>query len=90
MCEELQARLTELKSEFLRGQDELERLEGRRIYLRETLLRLSGAMQVLGELLADDSRLEQGENTPGAAPSLDIDPTATAVSIEPHSIANAR
>lgn len=52
MHEQLQTRLEELKKEFETGQIELEKIERQRTYLRETMLRIQGAMQVLEELLA--------------------------------------
>ncbi len=52
MQEELQHRLDELKKEFETGQNRLRDLEMQQAHLRETLLRISGAIQVLEELLA--------------------------------------
>ena len=52
MREQLQARLSVLKQEFETGQTQLRDLERQQAYLRETLLRISGAIQVLEELLA--------------------------------------
>ena len=51
---EVHSRLDELKNEFRCGQRELEEVENRRTYLRETLLRISGAIQVLEEVVAPD------------------------------------
>jgi prefoldin subunit 5 len=61
MRERLEKRLTELKAEFESGQRQLEALENQAGALRQTLLRISGAIQVLEETLAggetaDDSR----------------------------------
>ena len=53
MREQLQTRLTELKREFETGQAKLQELEQQQIRLRETLLRISGAIQVLDELLVN-------------------------------------
>lgn len=53
MCDQLQARLASLKTEYERGQVELDNLDKQRTYLRETLLRISGAIQVLEELQSD-------------------------------------
>jgi predicted nuclease with TOPRIM domain len=55
----LQARLQELKKEFATGQARLQELEKQQLYLRETMLRISGAIQVLEELLADGHSGEQ-------------------------------
>jgi prefoldin subunit 5 len=46
-------RLNELRSEYQRGQAQLAMLDQRRQDLRDTLLRISGAIQVLEELLQD-------------------------------------
>ena len=59
MRDRLQARLGELKKEFTAGQARLQELEKQQLYLRETMLRISGAIQVLEELLADGSSVEQ-------------------------------
>lgn len=53
MREQLQARLEELKREFEAGQARLRELETQETRLRETMLRISGAIQVLEETLAD-------------------------------------
>lgn len=52
MQNELQQRLEELKKEFETGQKRLRDLEIQETQLRETMLRISGAIQVLEELLA--------------------------------------
>jgi hypothetical protein len=54
--EQAQTRLAELTRELEKGQMELQRIDRQQAYLRETLLRVSGAVQVLQELLADDRR----------------------------------
>lgn len=53
MREQMQTRLEALKEELEAGQAELEKVERQRTYLRETMLRISGAQQVLEELLAE-------------------------------------
>jgi predicted nuclease with TOPRIM domain len=55
MKEQLQRRLEELKKEFETGQARLRELEAEQAYLRETMLRISGAIQVLEEALAQDA-----------------------------------
>jgi predicted nuclease with TOPRIM domain len=50
--EQLQARVEELKREFETGQARLRELEAQAAQLRETMLRISGAIQVLEEALA--------------------------------------
>ncbi len=53
MREQIQARLEELKKELETGQAELQKVEMQRTYLHETVLRISGAVQVLEELLGE-------------------------------------
>jgi predicted nuclease with TOPRIM domain len=55
MKEKLQQRLQSLKSEFEDGQKILADLEAKQANLRETLLRISGAIQVLEEMLSEVS-----------------------------------
>ena len=61
MKEQLEERLAALRSEFESGQKMLADLEQRTAVLRETMLRISGAMQVLEEELA------RVDTTPGDA-----------------------
>jgi len=56
--EQLLNRLASLKKEFETGQTRLRELEAEIAYVRETMLRISGAIQVLEELA--------GENQPAA------------------------
>lgn len=53
MREQLEKRLKDLKAEFEAGQQRLEALEDESQKLRHTLLRISGAVQVLEEMLAE-------------------------------------
>lgn len=53
MREQLERRVGELKAEQQKGQQVLAELEAKQAELRQTLLRISGAIQVLEELLAD-------------------------------------
>lgn len=48
-------RLEELKRELEKGRQRLEALERERQELRDTMLRISGAIQVIEELLAQQS-----------------------------------
>lgn len=50
MKEQIEQRLTSLKAEFESGQKMLADLEAKEASLRETLLRISGAIQILEEL----------------------------------------
>jgi len=51
MREQLQARFTELTRDYQLGQGRLAELDREQAALRETLLRINGAMQVIEELL---------------------------------------
>jgi predicted nuclease with TOPRIM domain len=55
MREQLERRLEVLRKEFDTGQTRLREVERQQVSLRETLLRISGAIQVLEELLAEAS-----------------------------------
>lgn len=52
MRQQLQQRLEELKNEYETGQRTLAEMEAKSANLRNTLLRISGAIQVLEEELA--------------------------------------
>ena len=51
MQQQIQTRLEVLKKEFETGQAKLRELEMQQSHLRETLLRISGAIQVLEEMI---------------------------------------
>ena len=72
MREQLAARLQALRQELETGQKLLADLEARQLDLRQTILRISGAIQVLEELLA-------AEQAPanGAAPERVAAPAGT-------------
>ena len=55
MREQLLQRVDALKDEFQTGQQKLRELETQQSLCRERLLRISGAIQVLEELLAQGS-----------------------------------
>ena len=62
MTEKLQKRLEELRKEFETGQKMLSDLETQQTQLKSSLLRISGAIQVLEELLSQaqtENRLEE-------------------------------
>ena len=61
MREQIENRLNELRQEFETGQGKLRELETQRARLSETLLRISGAIQVLEETLA---QAEGDDNSP--------------------------
>ena len=65
MEQQLHTRLAKLKAEFEKGQKRLEELETETKHIRQTLLRISGAIQVLEEILA------QTEGEPAQASNSD-------------------
>jgi len=78
--EEMQARLEVLKSELEAGEAELTKVERQRASLHETMLRISGAVQVLEELLAagqstehhDGSNLSKTSSEPAKTRSVGL------------------
>lgn len=58
MREQVERRVIELKAELQKGQQVLAELDARQAELRQTLLRISGAIQVLEELLAGTTPAE--------------------------------
>jgi len=60
MQEQLERRLAELRKEFETGQARLKELETEQAYIRETMLRISGAIQVLEEALGQETNTEEG------------------------------
>jgi predicted nuclease with TOPRIM domain len=63
MREQIERRLEELKGEFEAGQKMLAEIEQRKLNLEQTLLRISGAIQVLEEMLTNEQ-----PSVNGAAP----------------------
>jgi predicted nuclease with TOPRIM domain len=67
MKEKLQERIQMLKTEFEAGQTMLAELEAKEANLRQTLLRIGGAIQVLEEILSetpeDNVELSSGSNS---------------------------
>lgn len=61
MKEKLEQRLQSLKAEFETGKKMLADLEAKQANLRDTLLRISGAIQVLEEELANANSSDNGE-----------------------------
>ena len=61
MKEQLEKRLQSLKTEFEAGQRALANLEEKQTSVRETLLRITGAIQVLEEELAVADSSTNGE-----------------------------
>jgi septal ring factor EnvC (AmiA/AmiB activator) len=67
MKERLEERLRELREEFERGQQMLARLEKEQAGVRDSLLRIGGAIQVLEEELAREEKPR--EDAQGLGPS---------------------
>lgn len=74
MREQIEQRLTALRSEHETGVRMLAELEDRRAELQQTLLRIGGAVQVLEELLTADPAGPAQSN--GAAPPAFADAAA--------------
>ena len=62
MREQLEARRAELQQEYDRGSAMLQQMERDRETLTQTLLRISGALQLAGEMLAQPAEPEGVEN----------------------------
>jgi hypothetical protein len=61
MQEQMQIRLAQLQQEYQKGQAQLQELVRQESALRETLLRISGAIQVLEEMLDQASASTNGQ-----------------------------
>ena len=66
--ERIQTRLEALRKEIEIGQAELEKVENQRTYLRETMLRISGAIKVLEELLVEEPSSRTSETSDNKKP----------------------
>jgi hypothetical protein len=62
---DMQSRLAELQQEYQRGEEQLKTLFQQEVELRETLMRIRGAIQVLDELLQYGP--ERGDSVPDGA-----------------------
>ncbi|WP_295455104.1 hypothetical protein [uncultured Thiodictyon sp.] len=68
MQAQIQSRLAELKADFSQGNARLRDLESQAADLRQTLLRIAGAIQVLEELLGSQpAAAAPGDSPPSAA-----------------------
>jgi len=61
--EQIEARIKELKAEFEEGKKMLEQLDMKRASLGQTVLRISGAIQALEELLPEEAENENTANS---------------------------
>jgi prefoldin subunit 5 len=57
----MQERLQQLRKELQKGEQEMARLDQHRQQLRETMLRIAGAIQVLEELTAPNAAGDKAE-----------------------------
>lgn len=69
MQEQLKKRITELEAEYRAGQEMLADIEAKRADLQQTLLRISGAIQVLRELLGAEPE-SAGDSAESRQPSI--------------------
>jgi prefoldin subunit 5 len=76
MREQVEQRVSELKAEHQKGQQMLTELESQEAELRQTLLRITGAIQVLEELLTATEPATQ--NGAGPAPGASRDDLVSA------------
>ena len=58
MQDQIAVRLQQLRTEYQKGQDRLAALEQESFSVKNSMLRISGAIQVLEELLAQRSAVE--------------------------------
>ncbi len=64
MNDRLEARLKDLREQFAAGQSALAELNRKQDELRSTMLRISGAIQVLEELIGPTAAAETPAETP--------------------------
>ncbi len=69
MKEQLEKRLNQLKSEFEAGQKMMADLESKQANLRDTLLRISGAIQILEEELGKTAENQEVRSWASASAS---------------------
>jgi len=69
MRKQIEERLNTLQAEFKAGQEILAELETRQSNLRGTLVRMSGAIQILEELLKEDPSVPFSPGTTADMPA---------------------
>ena len=72
MRQQLIQRLEELKKEYELGQKTLINLESQQANLRETLLRISGAIQVIEEELSKGTEAESTSKNPNIVSQTEV------------------
>ena len=70
MKQQLDQRLNELRAEFESGQKMLSELESKQANLRDTMLRISGAIQVLEELNGAEGSIGEVQEPAGQNPEI--------------------
>ncbi len=78
MKDKLQERLQALKTEYDAGQKVLAELEAKQASVRDTLLRISGAIQVLEETLAEAEASEANATSNGGGDGVGLATAAIA------------
>ncbi|KFA94820.1 hypothetical protein [Archangium violaceum] len=69
MRQQMEERLAQLKSELQNGERMMSELSSKQLTLQQTLLRISGAIQVLEELLAQSASIPPGSGSSSCAPA---------------------
>jgi len=77
MRQQLEERLAALKAEYDKGQTRSRQLEGELTSLRETMLRISGAILVLQELLSPPAPVTSGDRHQVGGITAEKDPSAS-------------
>jgi len=83
MREQVEARLTELRGELKVGEERLRELDAEQGRLRETLLRIDGAMLALAELLQREDADSGAKEAAATSAAQVSDATAQAVRSRP-------
>lgn len=79
MTDQVQVRLSELRREYETGQRRLQELMAQEVAVRETMLRISGAIQVLEELAGGTD----GGGAPGNGSAGDAEPSTDPGTVAP-------
>ena len=78
MRQQLEQRLVTLKSEYEKGQTQLRQLESQSSSLRETLLRISGAIMVIEEALSSPAPVTLGDTHQAEGSAVGTDGSSSA------------